>query len=164
MLVKPLTDFPERFKVLKSVFLYDEDAKSFVINKNTESYIFELNNVKTHKENLVVSFVGYESIEQSQKLADLFIEIEEKDRVVLNECEFYYYEVMNFAIYCEGKKLGTLVAVENYGGNDLFVIETETKKELLYPAMRDLILEIDYAEEKIIVTRIEGITHNTDEI
>ena len=135
-----------------------------MINRKSESYAFELNGVRTHKGNLVIKFAGYESISQAQSLAGLFIEIAEKNRVLLKDGEFYYYEVMNFAIYSEGKKLGKLIAVENYGGNDLFVIETETKKELLYPAMRDLILEIDYTGKKIIVERIEGLTHNTDEI
>lgn len=159
VLVKPLTDFPERFKTLNTVFLYNENAESFVINQKSKSCAFELNAVRTHKEKLVIKFTGYESIEQAQQLVGLFIEIEEKNRVILDDGEFYYYEVMNFAIYSDGKKLGILSAVVNYGGNDLFVIKTENKKELLYPAMKDLILEIDYTHKKIIVERIEGLTH-----
>lgn len=164
VLVKPLTDFPERFKLLDYVFLYDENPGHFVINKKTGDYAFKITNVRMHKENLVVKFTGYESIDQAESLAGLFVEIEEKDRVRLKDGEFYYYEVMDFSVYSENEKLGKLIAVENYGGNDLFVILTDSKKELLYPAVRDLILDIDYGEKKITVKKIEGITHNTDEI
>jgi len=164
VLVKPLTDFPERFKVLNYAYLYNEDTESFVINQINKSYVFELKDVRKHKENLVIKFAGYESIEQAESLVSLFIEIEGKSRVPLKDGEFYYYEIMNFVVYSDGKKLGSLSAVVNYGGNDLFVIETEAKNELLYPAMKDLIIRIDYSEKKIFVERIEGLTHNTDEI
>ena len=56
----------------------------------------------------------------------------------------------------EGKPLGTLSAVFETPGNDVYVVESG-EKELLIPAIEDVICEVDLRSRKLIVDLPEGL-------
>ena len=56
-----------------------------------------------------------------------------------------------------GETLGTLVDVLQTGANDVYVVKTPQKKEILLPAIRDCILNVDVEEKKMLVHVLEGL-------
>ena len=57
----------------------------------------------------------------------------------------------------EGETLGTLVDVMQTGANDVYVVETDKKKEILLPAIRDCILDVNVEEKRMLVHVLEGL-------
>ena len=53
--------------------------------------------------------------------------------------------------------LGTLSDVLQTGANDVYVVETPEKKELLLPAIKQCILEVNPEEGRILVHLMEGL-------
>ena len=61
------------------------------------------------------------------------------------------------AITDEGEELGTLVDVLETGANDVYVIGTPDHKELLLPAIKECILDVDMEGRKLLVHLMPGL-------
>ncbi|HCO30162.1 MAG TPA: 16S rRNA processing protein RimM, partial [Lachnospiraceae bacterium] len=57
----------------------------------------------------------------------------------------------------EEKELGTLKDVLRTGANDVYVVETEEGKEILLPAIKQCILNVDIEQQLITVHIMEGL-------
>ena len=57
----------------------------------------------------------------------------------------------------EGKLLGILDDIFNTGSNDIYVVKDELGKQLLLPAISEVVKEINLNEKKIIVHILEGL-------
>ena len=107
-----------------------------------------------------VSIVQFEEIagmDQAQALTgkDLFID---KDRLPrLPSDEYYHFQLIGLSVETkEGKPLGTLSAVFETGGHDVYVVE-KGGKELLIPAVEQVIAEVDLLNGKLVVDLPEGL-------
>jgi len=105
----------------------------------------------------IVEFEEIGSIDQAQALTgkDLFID---KDRLPgLPSGEYYHFQLIGLSVQTkEGKALGTLSAVLETGGNDVYVVE-KGGKELLIPAIEEVIAEVDLLNGRLIVDLPEGL-------
>jgi 16S rRNA processing protein RimM len=94
---------------------------------------------------------------QAQALTgkDLFID---KDRLPrLPPGEYYHFQLIGLSVETkEGKPLGTLRAVFETGGHDVYVVE-KGGKELLIPAIEQVIGEVDLLNGKLVVDLPEGL-------
>ena len=57
----------------------------------------------------------------------------------------------------EGKVLGTLTDVIETGANDVYAVKTPEGKEILLPAIRDCILDVNVDEKRMTVHVMEGL-------
>ena len=53
--------------------------------------------------------------------------------------------------------LGKLDDIFNTGSNDIYSVKTEDGKQLLLPAISDVIKEINLLENKIVIHLLEGL-------
>jgi 16S rRNA processing protein RimM len=150
-----LTDFPERFKKLKKIFLYNERSKEFFVNKPDNSYEFEISDCKIYDKYVNIKFDEYDSIEKSEKLINLILMIDEAQRIKLDKGNFYFYELIGAEIFDKGKPIGEVVSVVNYGSGDLFNVKT-AEKEILIPYRKEFVKNIDIKNKRIDVDLIEG--------
>jgi len=150
-----LTDFPDRFKLLKKVFLFDEEKNSFVKNYVTGSFEFLISEQIPNPKFLKIGFEGFNYIEDSKKLVNLIIMIDEKQRVKIEKDNFYFYEIIGADVYDKDKLIGKVKSVVNYGSGDLFNIDYNGK-EVMIPNRKEFILRIDEKEKKIYTDLIDG--------
>jgi len=74
------------------------------------------------------------------------------------EGEFYLHQLIGSEVLTdEGEKLGTLKEVLLTGANDVYLVETPAGKEILLPAIEDVILNIDLETRIILVHIIPGL-------
>jgi 16S rRNA processing protein RimM len=153
-----LTDFPERFKELKQVKLFSEKEKSVIPNRFSNSEEFFIKDVTFDRDFLKILFEDYEDIGLTDRLIGCLIVLKESERVKLEKGKYYLYDIIGSDIISNDKKIGTLISIENYGGQDLFKIKlSENKKEVLIPFVDDFVKNID-AEKKIIeIEVIDGM-------
>lgn len=136
--VIPLTDFPERFKQLKSVLI--------------DSRPFDIQGVKYHKQFVLLKFHGLDSMNDVENLRGKYLKIDRKDAAPLPEGYYYQFDIIGLAVYDEqGECLGKVTEILETGSNDVYVVENEVKKQLLVPALKEVVKKIDLANKNMIV-------------
>jgi 16S rRNA processing protein RimM len=148
--VLPLTDFPERFKTLKQAYL--QDGRPITIES-----------ARPHKQFFLVKLVGFDSVEAVSVLHNLTVEVERDAAVPLPPGHFYIFDIIGMHVYSEtGETLGIIADVLETGSNDVYVIDpivdgAVKKPQILIPALKDVVLEIDVAAKKMTVRLPEGL-------
>ncbi len=150
-----LSDFPDRYKNLKKVCLYNEGDKLFCANNSDKGYEFMISDCSVYDTYINIKFKGYNSIEDSQRLINLIVMIDEKERVELDDGNYYFYELIGSEIFDKGKLVGKLVSVVNYGSGDLFNVDSGGN-EVLIPFRKEFVKKIDIKDKRIDVELIDG--------
>ena len=141
--VKPFTDDITRFDKLKNVYIKEKQ------------YVIE--NVKYHKDMVLLKFKSIDKIEDAETLRNYYLEINREDGN-LEEGAYYIVDLLGLEVITDtGKLLGKLDDIYNTGSNDIYVVKDELGKQILLPAIKDVIKEIDIENRKITVHLIKGL-------
>ncbi|WP_097025517.1 ribosome maturation factor RimM [Clostridium peptidivorans] len=134
--VFPLTDDIKVFKTLKKIFI-----------DNKETNILD---VKFQNDKLILTIEGIDSIEQAMKYKNKYIEVKRDDAKKLPEGTFFIADLIGCTVYDEnGEDLGKIADVIQTKSNDVYWIKE--KKELLIPALKDIVVNINIEEKKVII-------------
>ena len=146
--VYPTTDDVNRFKKLKKV----------VLDTGREYIDLEISGVKFFKNLVILKFKGIDNINDIEKYKGKDLLVHREDAVALEENENYVADLIDLKVVTDdGKVLGYLTEVMETGANDVYVVETENGQELLLPAIRDCILDVDLDEEVMTVHILPGL-------
>ena len=146
--VYPTTDDVNRFKKLKKV----------VLDTGREYIDLEISGVKFFKNLVILKFKGIDNINDIEKYKGKDLLVHREDAVALEEHENYVADLIDLKVLTDaGKVLGYLTEVMETGANDVYVVETEDGQELLLPAIRDCILDVDLDEEVMTVHILPGL-------
>ena len=146
--VYPTTDDVNRFKKLKNV----------VLDTGKEHLKLEVSGVKFFKNQVILKFKGIDNINDIEKYKGKDLLVNREDAVALEENENYVADLIDLKVVTdEGQVLGVLTEVMETGANDVYVVETEDGKELLLPAIRDCILDVDLETEVMTVHILAGL-------
>lgn len=146
--VMPTTDDPKRFEKLKSVF---------VERKTMESY--EIQSVRYHKDFVLLKLKGIEDMNAAELLKGSVLKIDRKDSLPLKKDEYYISDLFGLKVFTEEERyLGELIDIIETGSNDVYVVKKEDReKDLLLPAIKQVIKNVDIEEQKMIVHLLEGL-------
>ena len=137
--VTPLTDFPERFRELKTALL--DDGTSLPIES-----------VRYHQQFVLLKFHGMDNRNDIEHLRGKLIKVERKDLVQLPAGHYYIFDIVGLEVYTEEKEyLGKVTDVLETGSNDVYIVEQKDKQPLLIPALKSVVLQIDIPSGKMIV-------------
>lgn len=146
--VFPTTDNVQRFQKLKKVFL--DTGKAYVE--------LEIGGVKFFKNQVILKFKGYDSINEIEKYKGMDLLVSREDAIPLGENENFIVDLIDMTVETdEGEILGTLIDVLQTGANDVYVVKTKEQKEILLPAIRDCILDVNVEEKRMRVHVLEGL-------
>ena len=142
--IMPLTDFPERFKKLKTVILWQDGKSSKVMVEAARSY----------KESYLLKLQGIDSMEAAKDYRNALLKIDESQLYPLPAGHYYHFQLQGLSVYDEEKGfLGELTEVLGTGANDVYVVQSPEHGEILLPAVKDVIREINL-EKKIMRVRL----------
>lgn len=146
--VFPTTDDSRRFKKLKQVYL----------NTGKEELTLEIEGVKFFKQMVILKFKGYENPDDVMKFRQKELWIDRKDAVRLSKDEYFIADLIDMEV-CdeEGTRIGTLKDVISTGANDVYAVETPEGKEVLFPAIKQCILNVDMEAHRMTVHVMEGL-------
>lgn len=137
--VFPLTDDIQRFKKLKRVFIDGQEVKVSYVTVGHDRAILRLE--------------GVDSVEEAEKLRKKLLVVPREEAVKLEEDSYFIEDLKDCTVYDEeGLELGRVADVIQTGANDVYWIKKP--KELLIPAIRDVVLSVDVEAEKIIIKPI----------
>ena len=146
--VYPTTDEPERFLELDYVLL----------DTGRELRKLEIKNVKFFKNLVILKFKGVDNINDIEKYKgrDLWIPREEGQE--LEEDEYYIADLLGMSVVLEdGQEFGTLKDVMETGANDVYVVEDAKGEEILLPAIRECILDVDVEKNVMTIHLMKGL-------
>lgn len=150
------TDFPERFDVGNTLFVGENLTQ------------MEIEGSRPHKTHLLVKFKKVHNREQAESLRNQWVLINEEDAAGLPEGEFWIHEILGLEVCTlEGRLLGSVVDVLHTGANDVYVVELDEtmggQKELLIPAIADVVKAVDLEQERITVSLLPGMLENNSD-
>ena len=146
--VKPFTDDIGRFDELKTVY----------VEKNSTQTEYEIEEVKYHKDMVLIKFKGIDKVEQAEMLRNSYLTISRDSVEKLEEGRYYIVDLLGLEVYTDEQVLlGTLEDIFNTGSNDIYVVKDKQGKQILLPAIQDVIKQIDIENKKIIVHILPGL-------
>jgi len=114
-----------------------------------------LENIREHNKGYVIYFSEIETREDAEKIRGNWLLIEEEDLPKLPEGQYYTYQIMGLSVYEEsGEYLGKVKEILETGSNDVYIVEGEDE-DIYIPAIKDVIVEINLDEGKIIIRKME---------
>jgi len=146
--LEPYTDFPERFVPGELFWMGEELAK------------MELASVRSHKNVLLLRFVGIEDRSAAERLRGQWLFIEETEAVSLEEGSYWIHDLLGMQVTdTSGNLLGRVVEVLSTGANDVYVVRPadSERQELLLPAIPEVILAVDLATRTMRVQLLDGL-------
>lgn len=146
--VFPTTDDAARFKTLKQVLL----------NTGKETRPMEIEGVKFFKQFVILKFKGLDHIDEVEGYKRCPLLVERKDAVPLEENEFFIADMIGMQVATEDEEeFGVLKDVIETGANDVYVISTKEHGEVLVPAIKECILEVDIAKKRMEIHLLNGL-------
>lgn len=132
--VFPMTDDVNRFK----------KKKDYIIETKKGNIEVKVTSAKFFKQFVILKFDGYDSIESVESYKGCGLFVTRKNAVSLAKDEFFIADLIDLKVIDEEEKpFGTVKDVLQTGANDVYVVETEDGKEVLLPAIKECILQID---------------------
>ena len=146
--VYPTTDEPERFLDLDYVLL----------DTGRELRRLDIKNVRFFKNLAILKFDGIDNINDIEKYKgrDLWIPREEAQE--LDEDEYYIADLLGMKVLLEdGSEFGTLRDVMETGANDVYIVDSVKHGEVLLPAIKECILDVDIEANTMTVHLMKGL-------
>lgn len=146
--VFPTTDDVRRFKRLKEV----------ILDTGKEKIAMEIEGVKFFKQFAILKFKGIDNIDDVQKYRQKSLYVTRQNAVRLGRDEYFIADLMGLRVVDENEQeIGVLKEVMETGANDVYVIEMADGRELLLPAIKQCVLQVNVEEGFVRVHVLEGL-------
>lgn len=165
--VYPTTDDVKRFKRLKKVILRKGELPEGgnIPGDDPEAAggrVLEVESVKFLKKLVVLKFRGIDSMEEAEKCRKYSLLVPRADAVRLRRDEYFIADLIGLNVQDEdGTQIGTLTDVLTTGANDVYAIKLHSGEELLLPAIRQCVLEVNVESSYIRIHILEGLLDGT---
>lgn len=146
--VMPLTDFPERFTDMKSVLVKTGDRMERRAVERTYR----------HKKFAVLKFAGVDDMDAALELKNSLLLVTRDELTPLPEGSYYIFDLVGLEVRTvDGRPLGAIADVIQTGANDVYVVENPGRKQLLIPALKQVVRQIDLAAGNMVVELPPGL-------
>ncbi len=146
--VFPTTDDANRFKKLKKV----------ILDTGKEKIDMEIAGVRFFKNMVILKFKGIDDINDVEKYRKAELYVTRENAVPLKKNEYYIADLIGMDVVSdEDEELGVIDDVLQTGANDVYVIKKAGCQDLLIPAIKDCVKDVDVEGGKMIVHLLEGL-------
>lgn len=146
--VVPYTDDITRFEKLNNIYIQTK--------KSLETVTIE--EVKYSKNLVLLKIKEIDDINSAEIYKNCYIKIDRKDAVELPEDSYFIIDLIGVEVITdEGENIGNIIDVFSTGANDVYVVKNELGKQVLLPAIGDVIKNVDIKNKKMIVHLLEGL-------
>lgn len=146
--VYPTTDDVRRFKKLKEV----------ILDTGKEQITLEIEAVKFFKQMVILKFKGFDNINDVEKYRQKSLYVTRANAVRLSRDEYFIADLMGLKVLNEeDEQIGTLRDVMETGANDVYIINMTDGRELLLPAIKQCVLQVDVEAGFVKVHVMDGL-------
>lgn len=146
--IKPFTDDIKKFSNLKTIYIKTKSGL-------TE---FKIEQVRYVKNMVMLKLAGIDTVEETEKYRNLYIKILRDQEEELEEGSYYVVDILGCKVNTDAnQELGKIVDVFQTGSNDVYVVKDEQGKQILLPAIKQVIKNVDIKNKIITVHLLEGL-------
>ena len=146
--VFPTTDDVKRFKRLKEA----------ILDTGKEQIVVEIEGVKFFKQFAILKLKGFDSMNDVERFRQKSLYVTRKNAVRLNRNEYFVADLIDINVFDENdQELGVLTDVLTTGANDVYEIKMKNGRDLLLPAIKQCILDVDVEGRKMKVHVLDGL-------
>jgi 16S rRNA processing protein RimM len=146
LLMDVRTDFPERLKTGKTVFVGDSYQPMVIASLRSISI------------GMLVRFRGIKTPEEAGQYRNTWVYVPTANRPALPEGEYYHHQLVGMNVVTdEDHQLGVLADILETGANDVYVVRDPDGNEILLPAIPPVILEVRLADRQMRVHLLDGL-------
>jgi len=144
MRVRIVSDFPERVATLSHVYLGAETERRRLIA------------FRGSGQSTIIRVAGVTAREDAAQYRGMPLYMDIRDAKPLEADENYWYQLIDMQVFSpEGELLGTLTNILETGANDVYVVTRPDGGELLLPALKDVILDVDVPNKRMTAKPLE---------
>lgn len=138
MRVIPLTDFVDRFRDMKEVMVGDE--------------LLHIESCRFHKQFVILRFREYPVREDAMQLTGKVLTVSREETVPLEDGVYYTFDIIGLRVFDpDGAEIGVVENVMRTGSNDVYQVRRSDGSELLVPALKAVVKEIDIKGGRMVV-------------
>ena len=142
--VRPQTDSPERFDPGSTLYLDGVAAKVVSSRQDKGGYVVLLDSVTDRN--------------VAETLRGSWLTIPESDLNPLPNGAFYHFQLVDMEVYTdEGERLGQIAEIIETPGNDVYIVRKPDERDLLLPAIKDVVLNVDTEASRMTVRLLPGL-------
>lgn len=146
--VFPTTDDAKRFLDLKQV----------ILDTGNEKKVLTIENVKFFKNIVILKFKEYNNINEVEQYRKKELFVTRDQAVPLEENEYFIADLIGLAaVSDEGEDLGKITDVLQSAANDIYVIKKAGTSDLLVPAIKECVKNVDIENGKIELHLLPGL-------
>ena len=146
--IKPFTDDIKKFSNLKTIYIKTKSGL-------TE---FKIEQVRYVKNMVMLKLAGIDTVEEAEKYRNLYIKILRDQEEELEEGSYYVVDILGCKVNTDAnQELGKIVDVFQTGSNDVYVVKDEQGKQILLPAIKQVIKNVDIEGRRIDVEIPRGL-------
>ncbi|NPA90882.1 MAG: 16S rRNA processing protein RimM [Chloroflexi bacterium] len=143
------TDFPQRF----------QPGARFLVGERKSEMTVE--SVRPYRKRLLIKFREIPDRTRADVWRGAWIHIPVEEAWPLEEDEYYEYQILGLDVWSdEGEYLGQVDHIIYTGANDVYVIRGP-EGEILLPAIKDVILDVDLEKGRMTVHLLPGLVETT---
>ncbi len=152
MRFNPWCDKPEFVKKFKTLYF----------DKNGEKSV-KVISARPHGNMVILMLQDIDTVEKAQALKNTVLYMKRAD-AHLPKGTWFVQELFDCTVIDDnnGKVLGTIVDVSETGANDVWHIKTPKGDEVLIPAIKQVIVNVDVEKGEILINPIKGLFEDED--
>ncbi len=144
MRLRIISDFPERLATLSHVYIGNDPQRR------------RLRSLRGASPTAVLEINGISSRNEAAMLRGMPLYMDIRDAKPLDEGEYYWHQLIDLTVVSpEGATLGILTSILQTGANDVYVVTQPDGTELLLPAIKAIVLDIDLPNKRIVAKPLE---------
>ena len=148
MKVFPTTDDTRRFKKCREVYIEDK----------TGLVMYEVESARVSPDKVLLKLKGIDTPEEAVKLRQRGIFVDREHAVKLSKDEYFIADLIGLEVRNEDRdRIGVIEEVLPTGANDVYQIAMDDGRELLLPAIKDCILEVNVEQGFMRVHVLDGL-------
>jgi len=153
LLLAVMTDFPERLKPGTSVYVGDKKQPLKITRR------------RPHNDGIILGFEGISSAEATAKHRGQTVYVKAEDRPTLPEGEYYHHQIIGLNVIDEsGTDLGVVTEIIETGANDVYVIAGADGREILLPALKEVLLDVNLDTKTMRVHLLPGLVDGSEDV
>lgn len=147
MKVRLQTDIPERFQQLETIYV-GEDHQPYQIER-----------VRPHKgEMIILKLAGINDGNAAELLRQQSLFIPLSQLAKLPPGSYYQHDILGLNVLTlDNRELGSIVDILVTGSNDVYVIKGPDGKQVMIPAIKDVVKQVDLIRHTMYIDPLPGL-------
>lgn len=149
-----LTDIPNRFAELEAVHLGPEHTRHLI--KGVRPYKGEM---------VVLKLTGIDDANTAETLRSFDLTIPLDQLAKLPPDSYYQHDIIGLQVRTlRGREIGMVEDIMVTGSNDVYILKAPDGKQILVPAIKDVVKQIDLIRQMMYIEPIAGLLDNDETV